>query len=76
MREESMDYCLKEVIEKRRSVRSYDPKPVEKEVLDKLFAYAEGLENPLGPKIRLQLINKKTAANGEKLGTYVGTDVE
>ena len=30
----------------------------------------EALQNPFGPKIRVQYIERKSAANGEKLGTY------
>ena len=65
-----LNFSVKEAVTKRYSVRTFDKKEVEKEVIDKILTYAKGLENPLGPKIRVQLIEKETAANGEKLGTY------
>ncbi len=61
---------LRDAVVKRYSVRTYDKKPIEPALMEKLFDYASSIENPLGPKIRLQLIEKSTAANGEKLGTY------
>lgn len=65
-----LNFSVREAVTKRYSVRTFDKKEVEKEVIDKILTYAKGLENPLGPKIRVQLIEKETAANGEKLGTY------
>ena len=39
-------------------------------VKEQILAYAESLHNPLGPKMKLQFIEKNLAPNGEKLGTY------
>ena len=63
-------FSVKDAVTKRYSVRTYDKKTLEKAVKDKILSYAEGLQNPLGPKIRVQFVEKETAANGEKLGTY------
>lgn len=64
------DFSVKEAVTNRYSVRTYDKKPIEQETKEKLLAYAKGLENPLGPKVNVQFIEKNTATKGEKLGTY------
>ena len=65
-----MMFDVKDTVTKRRSVRSYDSRALEQDTKEKILSYAEELENPIGPKIRIQFIDKNTAANGEKLGTY------
>ena len=64
------DFSVKEAVTNRYSVRTYDKKPIEQETKEKLLTYAKGLENPLGPKVNVQFIEKNTAASGEKLGTF------
>jgi len=66
----SLDFNVKDAVTWRYSVRSYEKKQPDAELIKKLMDYAATLENPFGPKIRVQLIQKDTAANGEKLGTY------
>ncbi len=61
---------LRDAVVKRYSVRTYEKKVIEPELLEKLFYYASNIVNPFGPDMRLQLIRKSMAANGEKLGTY------
>lgn len=63
-------FDLKTAVTKRYSVRTFNKKPVEKETRQALLSYAASLDNPFGPHIRVQFIEKETAANGEKLGTY------
>lgn len=63
-------FNIKEAIEQRYSVRTYEKRSVEQDVRNKLQSFADELENPLGPKVRFRLIDKTVAANGEKLGTY------
>lgn len=65
-----LNFSVKDAVTKRYSVRTFENKEVEKEVIDKILAYAETLNNPLGPKMKVQLIEKEVAPNGEKLGTY------
>jgi len=65
-----MDFNVKDAVTRRYSVRTYDKKQPDAELVKKLLDYAATLENPFGPPIRVQLIEKETAANGEKLGTY------
>lgn len=63
-------FSVKEAVEKRYSCRTYDNKPLSAELKNKLLSYAKALQNPYGPKIRVQLIEKESAANAQKLGTY------
>lgn len=63
-------FSVKDAVTKRYSVRTYDTKSLESDVKEKILDFAEKLQNPLGPNIRVQFIEKETAANGEKLGTY------
>lgn len=63
-------FSVKDAVTKRYSVRTYDKRPMEKELKQKILSYADELQNPLGPKMRVQFIEKETASNGEKLGTY------
>ena len=65
-----LDFSVEDIIRKRYSVRTFDKRQVEKEVKEGLLAYADSLQNPLGPKINIQFIEKEVAPNGEKLGTY------
>ncbi len=65
-----IDFSLKDAVTKRYSVRTYDKRPLDKALKEKILSYAKQLQNPLGPKMRVQFIEKETAANGEKLGTY------
>lgn len=55
-----------ELIRRRTSVRTYDPRPVEPEKLDKLKAFMSAVQNPFGASVRLELVE---GASG-KLGTY------
>lgn len=66
----NIGFDVKDAVTRRYSVRTYEKRPVEREVKETVLAYAESIQNPLGPKCRVQLIEKATAANGEKLGTY------
>lgn len=66
----NIGFSVSETVNKRYSVRTYDSRPVEEDIKEKLLEYANSLQNPLGPKIRFQFIEKETAPNGEKLGTY------
>lgn len=65
-----LTFAVRDVVEKRRSVRSYEKEVLPQELQQALLSYADGLENPIGPKIRLQFIEKKAGDGGEKLGTY------
>lgn len=55
-----------DLIRRRTSVRTYDPRPVEPEKLDKLKAFMSAVQNPFGASVRLELVE---GASG-KLRTY------
>ena len=56
-----IDFSVKDVVMKRYSVRTFDKRPVEKEIKEKLMTYASELKNPLGPAIKVPMIEKKLA---------------
>lgn len=82
IKQTDMGFSVEDAVRARYSVRTYDGRPLSEEMKEKLLLYAEGLENPLGPGIRLCVIEKgavstgsvetgtAASAKGEKLGTY------
>lgn len=65
-----MQFNVKETIEKRYSVRSYETRKVEDAIRKDILAYASMLSNPFGPHIKCKFIDRNTSAKEEKLGTY------
>ncbi|MBR3953961.1 MAG: nitroreductase family protein [Clostridia bacterium] len=63
-------FGINNAVRQRTSVRTYADTPVSQETKDKILAYARTIENPFGAQVRFQWIEKQTAENGEKLGTY------
>lgn len=61
---------IEKSIRKRRSVRTYDKRKVDLCMREKIMEYAEGLQNPLGPKVTFRLLDKASDPKGDKLGTY------
>lgn len=61
---------IEETIKSRVSVRNYDPKRLSKNDKEKLENEISQLANPFGENVRIHLIEKDTATDGEKLGTY------
>ena len=51
---------VKELIEKRRSVRTYDGDPLSLEDREALTKYLETIDNPFGVKVEFRLLNAKT----------------
>lgn len=66
----NIGFNVEDAVNKRYSVRTYAKRDVSQEVKDKILAYAAELKNPLGPKMNVKFIEKKTSGDGEKLGTY------
>lgn len=64
------EFSVEDTVRSRYSVRTFDKRCLEQEIKEKILSYAEQLNNPLGPGIKVQFIEKETASNGEKLGTY------
>ncbi len=63
-------FDIEKSIRKRRSVRTYDKRRVDLCMREKIMEYAEGLQNPLGPKVTFRLLDKASDPKGDKLGTY------
>ena len=63
-------FDIERSIRKRRSVRTYDKRKVDLCMREKIMEYAEGLQNPLGPKVTFRLLDKASDPKGDKLGTY------
>ena len=63
-------FSVNETVKQRISVRTYADTPVPQAVREQILQYARGIENPFGADVQMQFIEKETAANGEKLGTY------
>lgn len=64
-------FNVEKAVRERYSVRNYDNKRIlTDDIKNKITEFADGLENPLGPKIRIQWIEKSASPKGEKLGTY------
>lgn len=63
-------FAVSETVRARTSVRTYTSETVSQETREKILAYLQTIDNPFGAKVNVQFVEKKTAANGEKLGTY------
>lgn len=63
-------FAVSETVRARTSVRTYTSEAVSQETRDKILAFLQTIDNPFGAKVNVQFVEKKTAANGEKLGTY------
>lgn len=66
----NIGFDVKTAVEARVSTRTYEKTAVDMQTREKLLSYADSLQNPIGPKVSFKLIDKETAPNGEKLGTY------
>ena len=62
-----LEQSVLDLIQKRTSVRTYDPKPVEPEKLEQLKGYfSEAAQNPFDAKVRFDIVE----GGSGKLGTY------
>lgn len=65
-----MQFPIRETIEKRRSVRTYDARPLREEDKTKLMDFAKAVDNPFGVPTRIGLIETERSDQPKKLGTY------
>ena len=65
-----MHFPIRETIEKRRSVRTYDARPLSAEDRQRLMDYARAADNPFGVPTRIGLIETERSEQPKKLGTY------
>ena len=63
-------FPVRETIEKRKSVRTYEPRPLREEDREAMTACAAAITNPFGVPTRLALIETAASAEPKKLGTY------
>ncbi len=61
---------IKQVISKRRSVRTYKVGPISQELKEKLKKYIADVSSPFEPKTRFVLIDTDDMSPQTKLGTY------
>jgi nitroreductase len=61
---------IEELIKARKSVRTYRDENLEPELKQKLINYMSGVEGINGKPVRLVMIDKETASNGARIGTY------
>ena len=73
------DYSIKDLISRRRSVRTYDGTPLRAEDRQKLEAYAQSLQNPFGIPVTFRILDAKAQnlSSPVVLGadTYLGAKV-
>ena len=62
-------FPVRETIERRRSVRTYDGRPLTEEHRSKLMEYARTLSNPFHIPVTVRLLETETSSS-QKLGTY------
>lgn len=62
-------FSVRETIEKRRSVRTYDGQPLTEEHRTKLMEYAGALSNPFDIPVSVRLVETENASS-QKMGTY------
>ena len=63
------DFPVCETIQKRRSVRTYDARPLSEQDLEKLLAYGKTLQNPFGVSVTVHFLETGDTST-KKLGTY------
>ena len=66
----TLPFNLIDAVNNRYSMRTFKTTVVDAKTRIKILDYAKSISNPFGPSIRLKFIEKRTSANGEKLGTY------
>ena len=64
---------IKQLIRSRRSVRTYDGKPLYKSITDRLMSYASAIENPFDIPVEFRLLDAKE--HGLVCPVVVGTDL-
>ena len=65
-----LDFPVEKTVRSRNSVRTYAQNPLSGEVKEKIQSYMKALTNPFSIDVKFQLLEVKTTAKGEKLGTY------
>lgn len=61
---------VREVVIKRKSIRTYKEEPISQELIQKLINYIEDVKAPFNTKIRFKIIDMDNISSDVKLGTY------
>lgn len=61
---------VEEIIRLRKSVRTFDSKPIKDEDMEKLSSHMKNLDNPFGVQVRVDFLKEQAGSDGRKLGTY------
>ena len=62
-----------DLIKQRRSVRTYDPRPIDGAVLEMLLSYADGIENPFNVQVEFKLL--EASRHGLTCPVVSGADI-
>lgn len=58
------DFPVRETIQKRHSVRTYDTRPLSEQDLEKLTAYAKTIQNPFGIPVTVHVLETHRGGGG------------
>jgi nitroreductase len=61
---------IEEIIKSRYSVRNYDNKLIDEEIVKKIENYINKVSNPFDIKVRVKLLKKEDIKSEAKIGTY------
>ena len=61
---------VKETIEQRKSIRTYDTQKLDEDDRSKILEYASGMENPFHIPVRIGFVDLEQSEQPRKLGTY------
>lgn len=64
---------ITELVAQRRSVRTYDGRPINEEIKERLLLYADGIQNPFHIPVHFKLLDAKK--NGLVCPVVTGTDL-
>jgi len=61
---------IREVILKRKSMRTYEDEPISQDLRQKLTKYIDNVKAPFNTKMRFEIVNMNNIGSDMKLGTY------
>jgi len=64
------EQSITRIIKERTSVRTYNNRALDKNIINKLNEFIKSIKGPFSPKVRFKFINLQGDVNGAKLGTY------
>ena len=67
---DSFEKPVEEIIRLRKSVRTFDPRPIEEKDAEILRHHMKNLDNPFGATVRVDILEDQPGTDSRKLGTY------